>query len=494
MRRRRKPVLLALTVLALAIGPRADAGAAPVAWIANVDDGTVSKIDLDTHEAATIAVGTFPWGVAASPDGLRAYVANVDDGTVSVIDATVPEVVDTLPVGERPRGIAVMPDGTKVYAALSGGDVVVIDAATLTVGPTISLVPEFSFGSLETVAMSPSGDRVYVAKQENGLGSVAVIDTATDAFVVDVLVNLEGFQLYGVAVSADGTRVWATSEGAAEVAEIDATTNLWVRDIPLDCTPGCGNGLGLVPHPDGTRLYVAVQPSDRIAVIDTAAGAEVNSIALPGGPFGVDVTPDGSRLYVPNIGAVSRIEIIDTASETIAGALLSVGELPVGIGRFIVGDAPDEPVPPPPVLESAARSCQDAVAGSWKRFPAKVHKTFVSCFKRVLADVASGAGTAAAAAACDKSLDPADPTSSFARTRATARAKLLSDCVGVTPTQLAKPCAPGASTIAEVADCVLDAQTVRLTETLAAEYGSACSVATAAGLAAAFPGLCAPSP
>lgn len=494
MRRRRKPVLLVLTVLALAIGRPAEAGAAPVAWVANIDDGTVSRIDLETHEAATVAVGTFPWGVAASHDGLRAYVTNGNDGTVSVIDATVPAVVDTLPVGATPRGIAVTPNGAKVYAALADGDVVVIDAASLTVGPTIPLIPEFSYGTLETVVMSPSGHRVYVAKQENGIGSVAVIDTATDAFVVDILANLEGFQLYGVAVSADGSRVWATSEGIAEVAEIDATTNLWVRDIPLDCTGGCGNGLGLVPHPDGTRLYVAVQPSDRIAVIDTAAGAEVNSVALQGAPFGVDVTPDGSRLYVPSIGEVSRIEIVDTASEALTGTLLSVGQFPVGIGRFIVGDAPDEPVPPPPVLGAAARACQEAIAGSWKRFPAKVHKTFAGCFKRVLADVASGAGTAGAAAACDKSLDPADPTSSFARTRATARAKLLSDCVGVPPTELAEPCVPAAATIAEVADCILDAQTLRLTETIAAEYGSACSVATAAGLATAFPGLCAPSP
>jgi YVTN family beta-propeller protein len=480
-------------MIAFAIGLGAESATAAVAWLANAGDGTVSRIDLETHEAATVSVGSFPWGVAASPDGLRAYAANSDDGTVSVIDATVPEVVATLPVGGTPRGIAVTPDGQKVYAALANGQVVVIDAASLTVGPTIPLVPEFSFGTLEVVAMSPSGNRVYVAKQENGLGSVAVIDTATDAFVADVLTNLDGFQLFAVAVSADGTRVWATSEGVAEVAEIDATTNLWLRTIPLDCTPGCGEGRGVVPHPDGTRVYVAVQPLDRLAVIDTVLGAEVNSIALPGAPLGVDVTPDGTRLYVPNSGAVSRIEIVDTASETVVGTLLSVGELPLGFGRFIVAD-PDVTVPPPPVLDATARACQEAIAGSWKRFPAKAHKTFAACFKRLLADVANGAGTAGAAAACDRTLDPADPTSSFARMRATARARLLSDCAGVAPAALAQPCAPDATTIAEVADCVLDAQTRRLTETLAAEYPAPCSIATATGLATAFPGLCSGSP
>ena len=59
-----------------------------------------------------------------------------------------------------------------------------------------------------------------------------------------------------------------------------------------------------------------------------------------------------------------------------------------------------------------------------------------------------------------------------------------------TPAALANPCDPGAPTITEVADCVLDTQLDRVTESVAAEYGRPCSVATAAGLAALYPRLC----
>src|SRR5262249_57229025 len=48
--------------------------------------GTVSVIDTTSNTvAATIPVGSAPFGVAVSPDGSTVYVANEFDNTVSVI-------------------------------------------------------------------------------------------------------------------------------------------------------------------------------------------------------------------------------------------------------------------------------------------------------------------------------------------------------------------------------------------------------------------------
>jgi YVTN family beta-propeller protein len=60
--------------------------------------------------------GTFPVGVAVTPDGKHAYVTNEGDGTVSVIDTATNTVeAATLPVGTVPFGAAVTPDGKRVY-------------------------------------------------------------------------------------------------------------------------------------------------------------------------------------------------------------------------------------------------------------------------------------------------------------------------------------------------------------------------------------------
>jgi DNA-binding beta-propeller fold protein YncE len=46
----------------------------------------VSVIDTRSNVvAATIGVGTYPEGVAVSPDGRRAYVTNNGSGTLSVL-------------------------------------------------------------------------------------------------------------------------------------------------------------------------------------------------------------------------------------------------------------------------------------------------------------------------------------------------------------------------------------------------------------------------
>ncbi len=49
-----------------------------------------------------------------------AYVANVQSGTVSVIDTTTGTVTATIPVGADPIDMAVSPDGSTVYVANEG--------------------------------------------------------------------------------------------------------------------------------------------------------------------------------------------------------------------------------------------------------------------------------------------------------------------------------------------------------------------------------------
>jgi hypothetical protein len=61
MRRRR--VSVAVLTFAIGLGPRA--ADADVAWIANQSDGTVSRIDLATHEASVGMRQFAPSGVTA---------------------------------------------------------------------------------------------------------------------------------------------------------------------------------------------------------------------------------------------------------------------------------------------------------------------------------------------------------------------------------------------------------------------------------------------
>ncbi|HYU13309.1 MAG TPA: hypothetical protein VEK82_12085, partial [Stellaceae bacterium] len=75
------------------------------AYITNGGDNTVSVIATatDTVTGSPIPVGSFPIGVAVTPDGSKVYVANNGDNTVSVI-ATATDTVtrSPIPVGGSP--------------------------------------------------------------------------------------------------------------------------------------------------------------------------------------------------------------------------------------------------------------------------------------------------------------------------------------------------------------------------------------------------------
>lgn len=59
------------------------------------------------------------------------------------------------------------------------------------------------------------------------------------------------------------------------------------------------------------------------------------------------------------------------------------------------------------------------------------------------------------------------------------------------PVDLGSPCDAMATTIPELADCVLHEHTTRVEQMIAAEYRDACDILTAVGLQDVFPAACA---
>jgi YVTN family beta-propeller protein len=98
----------------------------------------VYVIDTASGAAKRIAVGRYPWDVAVSQDGLRAYIANCLDDSVSIVDSASDTVTATVAVGARPCRIALSADGSQALVANNrDNSVSVIDTATALVSSTI---------------------------------------------------------------------------------------------------------------------------------------------------------------------------------------------------------------------------------------------------------------------------------------------------------------------------------------------------------------------
>ena len=171
------------------------------------------------------------------------------------------------------------------------------------------------------MAVTPDGTRAYVTN--SGGDTVSVIDTATNTVTATIPV---GDSPVGVAVTPDGTRVYVTNADRDTVSVIDTATNTRHRHHPRRRQPRSGwRSPRTAPAPTSpTRLGA------HVSVIDTATNTVIATIPVGVAPFGVAVTPDGTRAYVANVGS-DTVSVIDTATNTVT-ATIPVGDSPYGRG------------------------------------------------------------------------------------------------------------------------------------------------------------------
>src|SRR5438094_9550312 len=88
-------------------------------------------------------------------------------------------------------------------------------------------------------------------------------------------------------------------------------------------------GTGSLSAAGAPKAYVGLFKDDALAVIDTVQNQVLRTIAVPKGPHGLVVTPDGRKVYVSSDGAAT-VSVIDTAADRVV-ASIDVGANPHGL-------------------------------------------------------------------------------------------------------------------------------------------------------------------
>jgi YVTN family beta-propeller protein len=309
--------------------------AAPFAYVANYNDGTVSVIDTATTPPSVVGtpipVGTNPRAVAVTPDGKHAYVTNFGSASVSVIETTGNTVMTTITagVGNGPFGVAVTPDGTHVYVTnFNDNSVSVIETAGNTVVTTITRY----FFQPVGVAVTPDGKQAYVTNYGGSGQSVSVIDTGINLVTRLIYAWLNTI---GVAITPDGTRAYVANAGSNNVSVIDTASNTVVATVPAGSSPA-----GVAVTPDGKHVYVTNYTGNNVSVIETASNMVVGTTITVGNrPNAVAVSPDGTRAYVTNQNS-NTISVIDTGSNTVVAGPPTATPLVVGNNPVFVAITP----------------------------------------------------------------------------------------------------------------------------------------------------------
>ncbi len=170
------------------------------------------------------------------------------------------------------------------------------------------------------------GQNAYITNEYTPF-EVTVIDIASQTVTATIPFN---FPTIGVAVSPDNAHAFIT-EAYNLVAVIDTSTNTVETTITLPATLSSGGGIAV--SPDSKYVYVA--SLNGIFVISTASDSVVATVPLAIGPYGIDITPNGTTAYVTNYGNFNNIvgntvSAIDLASNSVI-ATIGVGNLPTGV-------------------------------------------------------------------------------------------------------------------------------------------------------------------
>src|SRR5205823_209165 len=114
--------------------------------------------------------------------------------------------------------------------------------------------------------------------------------------------------------------------------------------------------------PDGKHVYVANFADADVSVIDTATNTVIGSpISVGNFPKRIAIAPDGQRAYVTVEFGAGTVSVIDTATNTVVGSPITVGTNPYGIGitpdgkrAYVTHDDPTGTVTPVDLLTGTA--------------------------------------------------------------------------------------------------------------------------------------------
>ena len=302
---------------------------------------TATVLDVATRKVlATLPTGVGPHEVAVSHDGQWAVVSNYGQkqpggNSLTLIDLGTVTVKSTIDLGEyrRPHSMAFLPgdsilavtsetskkvllvhpvrgtvvgtietnapashmlamtaDGRRIYTSnVSAGSITEQDVPGRAALRSMNVAPV-----VEGIAVTPGGEQVWVGS--NKANTVSIVDTKSGS-VVD---TIGGFGMpYRMAITPDGRTAIVSDPPKSNVLIYDVATRKLRFTVPIPAEgvlgtaefAGSSSPEGLALSRDGLTVYVALQGSNRVALIDVASGRLVATMPTGVGPDGIGYSP-----------------------------------------------------------------------------------------------------------------------------------------------------------------------------------------------------------
>ena len=312
-------------------------------WVVNPDNDSVAVIDASSHQKlAEIPVGRSPRSLARAADG-RIWVTSKLDAGISIIGSQLSvEQTVKLPAASQPHGLVFDPEARHAYVALEAtGQILQLEPLTAAVRASLDVGP-----TPRHLSIAADGRTLYVSRFITP--PVPGEDTATprlaEASAEVLLIDTANFSLRGsiklqhsdrpdaehggrgipnylgaLAISPAGHSAWLPSKqdniargslrdgrnlnhentvrAISSVIDLGSEQEIYAARIDHD---NAGIASAAVFDPLGLLLFVALENTREIAVIDTLTRQAIARFEVGRAPQGLVISPDGATLYVQN--------------------------------------------------------------------------------------------------------------------------------------------------------------------------------------------------
>jgi 6-phosphogluconolactonase (cycloisomerase 2 family) len=344
----------------------AQAGVNSYAYVANINDNSISAYTIINATGALVpvsgspfATGGSPASVAVAPSGRFAYASNQAGSTISVYSlststgALTPISGSPFSAGTAPHALAFSPSGAFLYVGDSTTNVVSAYALNPSTGaPTAVGSPVSVARRPVSIAIAPSGLFAYV---------VSTGDRNLDAFALNpntgAITHLSGFPISAgsdpqqVVLSPDGQFAWVTDDVFNNVLSFAVNTSTGAL-TPVGTTPAGAVAYPITTTPSGRFVYAGSVGNNTLAGFSvnpstgglTAVPGSPFSLTAPNVPYGAAVNPTGQFVYTANAensNNVSAFSIDQTTGSLtpVPGSPFAAGNLPRSIAIALPGTA-----------------------------------------------------------------------------------------------------------------------------------------------------------